>query len=117
MISSLSFEDVAKVGGKGQTHSIVTVSTFDGLVITLTIVRIDGVLWVTTEANYDVAVAEEGSTGEIYGAPADGKLEADLYNDRHADWQYRLKNSDLTTQTRDRDDYLDKVETNLTDTP
>lgn len=117
LIANLTFQDIRAALDGGLIHTTVNVSTFDGLLISITIKKYGEELWMSTEARYDIAVAEEGSVGEIYGAPADGKLEADLYNDRHADWQYRLKNSDLTTQTRDRDDYLDKDETNLTDTP
>lgn len=108
MIAGLTFQDVRKAVDNGQAHTLVNVSTFDGLLITLTIARYDDGLWMNTVARYVVAVAEEGATGEIYGAPADGKLEADLYNERHAGWQYRLKDGDLTAQTRERDTYLDK---------
>ena len=117
LIANLTFQDIRKSVDGGLIHTAVNVSSFDGLLISITIKKYGEELWMSTEARYDITVAEEGSAGEIYGAPADGKLEADLYNDRHKGWQYRLNNNDLTTQTRDRDAYLDKDETNLTDTP
>lgn len=117
LMANLTFQDLRKNLDGGQEHTRVTLSTFDGLLITLDISRYDDELWVSTEARYDISVASEGPAGEIYGAPADGKLEADLYNDRHAGWQYRLNDGDLTTQTRERDSYLDKDETNLAETP
>ncbi len=108
MMSTLAFEDVATATGGGIAHTVVTVSTFDGLVITVTIESHGDAFWMTTRAVYDVTVAEEGTAGVINGAPADGKLEADLYNDRHKGWQYRLKADDVQAQTMSRDVYLDK---------
>ncbi len=117
LIANLTFQDVRAGVNGGLSHTSVKVSTFDGLLISIAIKKYGEELWMSTEARYDVAVAQEGSAGEIFGAPADGKLEADLYNDRHTGWQYRLKEGDLKTQTLERDAYLDKDETNLTDIP
>ena len=113
VVANLSFADVAKVSDGGTSHTLVTLTTFDGLVITLDIVRRDRALWMTTKALYDIAVAEEGAAGIVNGAPADGKLEVDLYNERHSGWQYRLNESDMTHQTTGRDSYID----NSADTP
>jgi hypothetical protein len=110
LIADLSFHDVRKSRDDGVPHTVVTVSTFDGLLITLSIARSDDELWVSTQARYDIAVAQDGPPGEIYGAPDDGKLEADLYNERHDGWQYRLKESDLAKQTSERDTYIAKDE-------
>ena len=117
LMASLTFEDVGKAQGDSVLHTNVTISTFDGLVITLAIAGEGADVWMTTKAHYDVTVAEEGAQGVVAGAPADGKLEADLYNDRHEGWRYRLKQGDIQTQLARRDNYLDKDETKSTGTP
>lgn len=117
IIADLGFVDVRKAQGEGSLQTMLTVTTFDGLVLKMAIVKNDGEQWFSTTARYDVTAIPDGVVGEINGAPEDGKLEADLYNERHAGWQYRLNEGDIETHTSQRDSYLQKDMTNLPSTP
>lgn len=93
----LTFEDVRKVkdGPAGQPLATVRFETFDGLVLTLGLVTIDGQGWTTIEAAYEAPTAPveagPGPDGQPVLKDAESvRAEVGAINARTKGWLYRL---------------------------
>ncbi|MFA5119561.1 DUF4340 domain-containing protein [Zavarzinia sp.] len=114
----LTLQDVrpAADAAKGKPMAKVVFETFDGIVITLDMVTIDGQGWTTIGAAFDPAIAEAGKA--VQGPPGpDGasqfkdaeaaKAEAGAIAARTKGWLYRLDGTRVIDLTPTRADLVD----------
>lgn len=109
----LTLEDVQKAGATGKALGTVRYETFDGLVVTLDLVTLDGQGWTGITAAFDPLLAEAGKIDNPPQGP-DGqplfkdaeavKAEVGALTARTAGWLYRLDGTrviDLTPEAKD----------------
>lgn len=111
VISTLNMDEVRKLANPlADPVGRVVASTYDGLRLTLTLYTLEGATWAQVSAAYDDTRADEGATGILPHAPADGTAEAAAITERTRGWLYKLSDYDAKVLLRARADFL-KAET------
>ncbi len=106
-VSHLGFEDVRHLTNPlEKASSVVDFTTYDGLSLKLSLYKIDGGVWVQVKAEFDMSLRNEGASGTLPAAPADGQAEADAINAAVRGWIFKLNETDARTLQQVRADFL-----------
>lgn len=112
-ITALSFEDILQTANPlADPTGTVDVVTHDGLKLGLTLYAIDDATWVQIGATYDAALMNEGTSGQLPDAPADGAAEAATINAQVRGWLFKISSFDADILKQTRADFVISAETN-----
>ncbi|WP_417450432.1 DUF4340 domain-containing protein [Kordiimonas sp.] len=107
VLSNLNFDDVRKMGNPlTDPVGALSAETYDGLAVRLTLFEISGAVWAQVSADYDADHADEGESGTLPAAPADGAAEAAAIIERTRGWLFKLSDYDAKVLLRKRADFL-----------
>lgn len=111
-LTALSFEDVLQTTNPlADPMGTVDVVMHDGLKLVLTLYTIDDATWVQITAAYDPTLLDEGASGELPDAPADGAAEAAAINAETRGWLFKLSSFDADILKQNRADFVISTET------
>ncbi|MBL4789983.1 MAG: DUF4340 domain-containing protein [Kordiimonadaceae bacterium] len=108
VLTGLSFTDVRQLDNPlAEPVSKAELSTYDGLMLNLSLYRIDGGIWVKVSAAFDLELQSRGSAGVLPAAPEDGAAEAQEIMNAVRGWVFKLQGADLDILQRTRADFME----------
>jgi len=107
LVSEMGFADVRALANPlSEAISVVELSTYDGLSIKLSLYDFDGGVWAQLNAEFDIALQNEGTGGVLPAAPEDGASEAQAIANAARGWFFKLSDADAATLQQKRADFL-----------
>jgi len=107
VLSSFDFEDVRLLSNPlVEALSVVEYSTYDGLVLKVSLYNFDDGMWAQINAAFDATLQNEGKGGTLPAAPADGGAEAQEIMGAVRGWIFKLSDADAATLQYKRADFL-----------
>jgi len=107
IISALSLDDVRRVNNPlSDPLQKATLTTHDGLTVTLTLFELEDSVWAQVTAIFDEGLRSTGVSGVLEAAPEDGEAEAATIRQKTNGWLYKLNSSDADVLKRTRADFL-----------
>lgn len=107
MLARLRFEDVRKTNNPLQNPvQAITLTTYDGLVLSLDLFNFDNGIWAKGAARYSAEVADQGVAGVLPDAPDDVSAEAEALNAWMRGWLFKLPARETEILQQKKADFL-----------